>query len=1061
MRAFLQKSSPKEGSDRSRKCRFGAVFGYIGRSASFSRAEKEKDPGDPNYYDPASHDWYYYVNAQFNELYDGDWGLFPDLRNAVYLTESQLSAYYDYYVDVSTDNLGYYTGVDVLSFNDFKAANTSFPDHPYRRVNGESYTFMGWYQVFDDGSVSTMPYNFNDPVMGELTLRALWRLEGGYFVQYNPYSFAEDTNGQITAIIGDMSQWTDPANPSMQLYADQALTHVLQAPTPSSVTSGWVFRGWRVVREDGTGTYNDNGTPKQYTIWTPIQLDAHGDPIYYQPGDNFTIDSGLATEISGNAKIIHMQAYYEPEGSSARRPEVTNLILDANDDCNGYVNTTNASGLPALSGPGSQSINTTTEQHHGDPTQILLGDFQSNIALHLNQYAVSPDSFFTHDDGYLLIGFDENADPLHPSTGDAFVPAYAADSVIAVTRDDHVTLYAMWEPMVYVTFVNTTAEPITIDLSGTGASTVSVVNLYTGAFDRTATTNRITVPANDGVNDGQVKIVLPGAVAGTDSFTASALNDHAGKLLSVSGEYPVGTPHGTGSSDVPEGFSTVCTGLLVSDADGIIVTYTETDVPIPRVFFDMNAEKGGVTTWTETDTTHYADVTGMDVLYAIEKTDVPATAAAGHYPPSDPTSTSKVFIGWTTNADIAAHTDFSSTTSVTWGSTTITPDAGSNVLEKVRSDYLYDFTQSLPPDGDLMLHAVWSDTVTVTFDLVRTGSNLHVWQGPATETTQKPYVFYRSSDASGSITYTLAKGDRVPMPNDPTADPLKPNWFFLKWLLNDISFRDKVRANNKNDINGIENNAYDFAQHVTNNITLSTSWTQLQPQHFTFTVENRVEGGNVNDEFAYTISVSNEKVRGKLGNNPSNSNGIPDRRWGSVTTTLRNNQEYTVDVKVSSTSATSFSVEITVIDQEGTVVKSGHVIYCNKNGISPYFVSDFMYTLTITQNEKVGYTMTVRKEGETPADSIASSTDDSSRTFTFYSCICTTSGQESTFTPVANGYVAGANNRLTVVFTNTGAVYPSPTGVTTRILPFALMLLGGLCLIPIAITGRRRRKDEA
>ena len=125
-----------------------------------------------------------------------------------------------------------------------------------------------------------------------------------------------------------------------------------------------------------------------------------------------------------------------------------------------------------------------------------------------------------------MLGFDENSDPNRPTTTKPYIPAYAADSVIAVTRNDARTLYAMWEPMVYVTFVNTTDKPITINLSGSGNSTISIVNKATGEFDREAATSTIKVPAKSGDVNGEVKIVLPGAVAGTDTVTATAINDH-------------------------------------------------------------------------------------------------------------------------------------------------------------------------------------------------------------------------------------------------------------------------------------------------------------------------------------------------------------------------------------------------------------------------------------------------------------------------------------------------------------------------------------------------------
>lgn len=303
---------------------------------------------------------------------------------------------------------------------------------------------MGWYQVYEDGTEASMPYNFNDPVEGPMELRAMWRLEDSYYVQYEPCFLADDGHGSVTEIVGEMDQWTDPKDPATHSYADQSPTHILRAPT--NVTEGWVFRGWRVVKPSGTTEYEG----KTYINWEPIQFDTNGDPVYYQPGDNFTIDSALVSEKpeGGNGSVIHMQAYYESVDSTYRKPDVMNLILDSNDLYgSGYVNTSESSDLPALAGSGSTAINKTTELYEGHPTQILLGDIQSNLALHLYRYAttktyndVPGTNFFTSDEEYLLIGFDENADPDNPKTGEAYVPTFAADSVAAVTRKDHITL---------------------------------------------------------------------------------------------------------------------------------------------------------------------------------------------------------------------------------------------------------------------------------------------------------------------------------------------------------------------------------------------------------------------------------------------------------------------------------------------------------------------------------------------------------------------------------------------------------------------------------------------
>ena len=1011
---------------------------------------------------------YYYINTQRKGIpSEGKWGL-PSksastpssLRNAVFVPENQIDAYYAFYESIINGaDTEYWEGITKLSKDEFLA---EYSDGLYRRLNnGEKFTFMGWYQVYDDGSVASMPYNFNDPVSGPLELRAQWRLDGGFYVQYNPSYYVKDPNTQeVTEICGEIVQWMDPANPQLQRYADCSPTNILRAPT--NTTPDWVFRGWRVVRENGTGLYTNpnTGLQEEYTIWEPIQFGSNGEPIYYQPGDSFIIDSELVTDSENG--IIHMQAYYEPVSETYRRPDVTNLILDANYSYGGYLITNDSTELPPLIGRGSQLFNPDIKSDQGYPIQIEIGDIQSNLEIPLSRYAVEKNengnvsrNFFTNEEGFLLIGFDEQSDPENPTTGYSFIPEYAPDSIVAVTRQSDSNaeppkLYAMWEPMVYATFVNTTDNPITINLTGSGATTVSIVNQVTGEFDREQTSPTIVIPAKSGNINGSVKVVFPGAEAGTDNIIATAVNDHIRRKISVSGEYPNGTSYGTGSADIIYGDNVVYSGTLVTDKDGIVVTYSE--VVDGTVLYDVN---GGSWTETNTDYEHVSgDVYGLDADIIVNNA----------YEPSDPTLNNKIFIGWTDNEDIASRTDFSSTTAVTWGSTTITPEAGGIVLDKIKSDYLWDFSRDASDlyIAEKTLYAVWSDTVTVTFNVTRTGSNLHNWEGPATTTDQEPYVYYRSSNTSANITYTLAKGERVPQPQNPTAST--SGWNFAKWLLNNNS-----RINATGLAENILTYAYDFSSPVTSNITLYTSWIKYEPQTFAFLVENQVVGGMAGEEFLYTIGVSEERVFGKLTtNNGVNGEGDPDQKWGSITTTLKNNEQYTVLITVSYYEGWGgdHSVWINVIDKDGVIVKSAPVTYLEKNRYKDY-AQDYKYTLTISQEEKAGYTTTVTvdqvdaDDQVNPTDTIDFTKDNASRSFTFKQA---ESREHNRFLPETNTYDEGEENSLRILFTNEGNFIPAPTNYVTNYNPFFMMFGFGAILIglivPTVVMIKRRKEEE-
>jgi len=1028
---------------------------------------------------------YYYMNAQYiSEEHDGNF--IPNkLRNALYLTEAQIDEYWEFYSDVPEEQFTERQAIKITDKDEWMTAYFGSSDisslPKYREKRGaENYIFMGWYQVFEDGTVASAPFNFNTLVTENIELRALWRLDGGYYIQYNPYFYAEDDQGNVTAVIGDITDWTDPEDTSAQLYADQTPTHILHAPT--NITEGWVFRGWRVVRKNGTKEYTDGGNTITYINWEPIEIDpSTREPVYYQPGNRFTIDSALMSEnlANGTGAIIHMQAYYEPGETTARRPEVTNLILDSNDEYHGYVNTTDSGSLPELDGRGESVINKESELYDGHPTQILFGDFQSNLALHLYRYATTEPyssgtgtNFFENDNGYLLIGFDGNTDPENPTTGEAFIPAYASDAVITVTRNEtDKILYAMWEPMVYVNFVNTTEKEIKVDLSGTGTNTVHVVNIATGKFDREQSTGTIIIPAKAGNENGMVRIVLPRATPGTDSIIATALNEHPRRRITVSGEYPEKTPYGTGSTDIIYGGSATYTGTLVTDAKGITVTYTEKIDA--QLVYDVN---GG--DWTDTEP--YMHLSGD--IYALEVRDISGNA----YEPTDPvhpangTRPERIFIGWTDNPDIAAVHDFSSTEEVTFGSTTITPDADGIVLDKIRSDYLWDFSRDPAElyEEEKTLYAVWSDVVTVKFNISYMDNplKLHTWTGPETTDEAGQYVFYRESETSPYITYTLAKGEYVLMPEDPTPNSEKPGWNFIKWLkYNDTTKKYRNTAEDKAN-NNLNIHAFDFSQRITTDNEVSTSWTTKPSQTFTFLVENEVVSGDPNDEFIYTIAVPSVQFVAKKNGNNTVLPPDDDKVWGSVSTTLKSGEQYTVRVTVFTMTDgwTGYNTVVDVFDKDGILVKTGKLT--RRTGQSrDGFTSDYKYTLTISQEPKAGYETEVAigdqsEYGTVENPQINNDPNAPDYSFSFYSCMFNSTNvtgslyalYSSTFTPEQNRYdLNNLTNGLTIVFTNTGAGVVAPTGITLIRTPFILMMLTGLLLAGFAVPGCLRKRRRA
>lgn len=503
---------------------------------------------------------YYYVNGQYTSS-DGS-GLPSDLRNALYIDVTdgtgmyvnddpsqgytELYQYYEFwhwYVQTNWDLApSTFPGMTAqnLSFDAWKnlyVAKQTDGTTPqfYRKCNSqETWVFLGWFK--DGGNI---PYNFADPVEGSFTLTAKWRLDGGYTIQYTPEYWLDSSDGNRYMINGEMQTWTDPdpyATTGAFSYTDGAATTVYKQPTDLTkngqpVTDNSVnFLGWRVVSVSTTVV---NG--QTITTYTPLE-----DGVLYDPGDDFIIDVQYADSNS----IIHMQAVYEETNSSVRRPNIANLTLDAN---GGYLtddageDLTSDANLP-WSGVGTILMDESEEQ-------IVFGDIQSNAAIHLYKYSTSDldtgltggTNYFKHREGFFLLGFDVQPDPenivwVDPQndaiTGAAqpYVPNYPADSIIAVQRTDDKLLYAIWEPMVYVTFENKTNGEVKFTLSSANGA-LEVINVKNGMYDRTPLNSSDEITLAPAGQDGDtVTLAFPKGAERT--ITVSGTNNLGpGKVL--------------------------------------------------------------------------------------------------------------------------------------------------------------------------------------------------------------------------------------------------------------------------------------------------------------------------------------------------------------------------------------------------------------------------------------------------------------------------------------------------------------------------------------------------
>jgi|GEM_PF-3222572 len=449
---------------------------------------------------------YRYVYTYHSGMEQGkDGKLAADARNAVYVLDNDesLEAYYNYYVEeIRLRNAAKNDTLVPLAYSVWLGTYVS--SEKYRALRpGESYELLGWYEMIGgpNGTMASTTFDFSKPAEKETWLIAQWRLNGGYTLQYTPDYYA-DNNDYVT---GNIQAFLDPSDGGK--YADGATTQAMHEPTAIMVngvlSDAYQFRGWQIVRVSQVGGRD---------VYTPLEPG-----VYYLAGQPLTVRA----KFSDPNMIIHMQAVYERRETAYRRPEVVNLTLDASKDARDTgtfsVDLSRGGGhLPNWTYPGS---------HYATGTQILFGDAQSNAAVHLYKYATTLTeseitgetlnpagiNYFVHTDGYKLIGFDADA----PDTD--FIPDFAADAVVAVSPGDSHTLYAVWEPMVYLDVVNTTNQPLFIKLTSTSTEALRVVNQANGSFSREPVDpNGITV------QPGTTRFVLPYGEG--ENFTLSGTN---------------------------------------------------------------------------------------------------------------------------------------------------------------------------------------------------------------------------------------------------------------------------------------------------------------------------------------------------------------------------------------------------------------------------------------------------------------------------------------------------------------------------------------------------------
>ena len=491
-------------------------------------------------------------------------GLAAVYRKAFYIPKNEID---DAYSRVFTiDGVDYRYADSGMTLEEFKSCidmNTL-----YNRTDGTvTYELESWHKVMADGTVEQIPFNFKNEVTEDTTLRARWAQQGGFSLVYNPTMMS-------TGVTGTMQRYYDPLDTSRK-YVDKAPVIILAEPSNITTTGAgghegdaeeWTFRGWRIV-DERTGEPEEPG-------------------VFYDPGETMILDATKA----GPQGVIHMEAYYEKRAATVRRPDAAALTLDSNDDT-AYVNEQELAG-------GRIEYADFINQ------QIKLQRQINNCKVNLEKYIKN----FGNSDGSLLLGWNTTREAGN------YIPEYYADAEIGINRigaslppTNINTLYALWEPMVYLTLQNTRSDTVTFELSFSeysGTVYTGYVNTMTGVYERMPFEEMPYVEPDPEVNNKftvtlpsntLIMLVIPEGVAdenapGSYTVSGSYTTSNSAKNLFV---YNSGSTDGVsivkgnnnrwslnGSQTNANPIAYTTTGTLIKGAQGRLVRFTEENTSV-------------------------------------------------------------------------------------------------------------------------------------------------------------------------------------------------------------------------------------------------------------------------------------------------------------------------------------------------------------------------------------------------------------------------------------------------------------------------------------------------
>ena len=520
------------------------------------------------------------------DMYSGTYYYHHDLWNPY------VDKHTDEYIPALSNALrrAYYTeNIAEATTNEVSDPGTRYSFQP------NAYAFMGWYEVYDDGTLASDPFNFNDPPNRPIALRAMWRRTGVYTLRYESI----DPDGvRPTSVVND------PEVGSNGGYIDDSETTLMKASSNYD-RDKWIWEGWQAV------DVRNNNIPL-----TTIR----------SPGDTYIVHSGHADRDN----VIHFRAVYSlrEAGTSSHIPPVVDLVLDSNSNAGLNTNQT----MQTQSGRIGTYTDGTVGTLNGLNEGVWFAGQQNNFSVNLSDYT----SAFAHDWGYFLLGWDTNR------TVTSLIPSYYVNEKIGIDRSSasENVLYAVWEPHIYIEFVNNTGDDlsgVTLNIPAWASAELFRVNVVEGTYQRSVFTDFVEGVGTFDLAAGEtLRLVLPDAA--DKNFSVSGANPYGvGTKLTATRIAPQIEGEAAVSDDVSvayAGENYLVTGQMRVSPTPVQVVFTkdtyptQTTVPVRYFIHKPDGTTEAITppnsSWQTTpETSLSVTATSIDLAAALSKSSLP------------------------------------------------------------------------------------------------------------------------------------------------------------------------------------------------------------------------------------------------------------------------------------------------------------------------------------------------------------------------------------------------------------------------------------------------------